>query len=868
MIITEKTISNLIQSQFPYFYQEGGPVLVEFVKKYYEWMESSGGAIYYARRIPEYKDVDSTVDQFLVYFKEKYLKNIQFTTAASTKRMVKHSLDLYRSKGTPRAIDLMFKIVFDTPAEVYLPSRDLFKLSSGDFYEQYYLEVTPSPINITFVGKQVQGLQTGATAFVEKLVRKKIKGVYVEVFTISSISPGVRFLTGEILKTANQISVKKNPKVVGSLSAVRVLTGSENFSVGDIVDLNSDLGVGAKGRVTNVSDVTGKVDFVLIDGGFGYSANAQIYISEKVFRLSNVQVNTALSPVSYFQDYDTIVAPQGKVAYITASNTFNIGDGLYTYYSNGDVKGYGIIQTATGNTSTGNISFSVLTGNLVAGGASSVNAYYTTGNVISANIGAGGYTDLTQSAMVIGTSANITINYANSLPFEQFENVYQLSNVGLVSAKGRVETSSKLNLTGSLFISTTEGLFDPSKNIFGETSGREANVTNLTIDVGLINVNGQFFSNTGNYVYSNNSSNTTYSNATISTISTGSLASFAISNTFANPETIEINTDYVSDFLTVDLANADYYFSNTEVVNVTSNIGDSLNFDTKTIGTIKFLTSINAGFEYNIDPIVKIDEPLISVFDKKDIIIQTSNVSGTFFIGEIIRQPNTGARGIVKSANSSTISLKLLSFENSFSNSASNTVIVGIGSSTTANVDYVFVDYKSKPMGLNAIVSANVVSLSGSVTSIEVIDSGVGYAHNELGSFSSLDGERVGTVDLLLGTRTAAEEEQGHEGKSLGRYRTQNGFLSADKKLQDSFYYQEFSYEIRSAVTLDKYEAMLKQLLHVSGTKYFAAVVRSSILPVQSTITSNFTNSIINVTADSDTITADETLKVDTNYVP
>ena len=168
-------------------------------------MESENQALYHARRISEYKDIDSTVDQFLVYFKEKYLKNIQFTTAASTKRMVKHSLDLYRAKGTPRAIDLMFKVVFDTPAEVYLPSRDIFRLSSGDWYEQYYLEVSPAPINITFVGKQVEGVQSGCTAFIEKLIRKKVKDVYVEVFVISSIAAGKHFITGELIKTTGQI---------------------------------------------------------------------------------------------------------------------------------------------------------------------------------------------------------------------------------------------------------------------------------------------------------------------------------------------------------------------------------------------------------------------------------------------------------------------------------------------------------------------------------------------------------------------------------------------------------------------------------------------------------------------------------------
>ena len=68
MIITEKTISNLIESQFPLFMQEGGPVFVEFVKSYYRWMEESGGVINEARHLGEYRDIDSTVDNYLIYF--------------------------------------------------------------------------------------------------------------------------------------------------------------------------------------------------------------------------------------------------------------------------------------------------------------------------------------------------------------------------------------------------------------------------------------------------------------------------------------------------------------------------------------------------------------------------------------------------------------------------------------------------------------------------------------------------------------------------------------------------------------------------------------------------------------------------------
>jgi hypothetical protein len=867
MLITEKTITNLIQTHFPFFYTEDNPLLVEFVKTYFSWMESEDQTLYHSRRLSEYKDIDSTVDRFLVYFKEKYLKNIQFNTAASTKRMVKHSLDLYRAKGTPRAIDLMFKVVFDTPAEVYLPSRDIFRLSSGDWYEQYYIEVSPAPINITFVGKQVEGVQSGCTAFVEKLVRKKVKGVYVEVFIISSIVPGKHFITGELIKTAGQIAIKNNPRIIGSLTNVQVLSGSQGFAVGDIVNINSDQGIGAKGRVTEIAEVTGKVDFDLIDGGFGYTTSANIYVSEKVLRLSNVQVNTQIVNNKYFGDFDTITEDQTRINVINSSSLFVTGETLYTYYSNGVVKGEGSIQRVIGNTASSNVYVTILTGNLVAGGASSVNAYYTASNAKSANIGPSGYTDLTETATVIGIADTIRINYANTLPFTNNETVYQLSNVGLISASGKVTDISASGLTGLLSVNDITGLFLPNYNIYGQTSGANGVVTSIGVDLGVVNVSGQFFSNSGNYIYCKDYQNNVYSNAVITTISTGSLASFLIANTLANPETIEIDTDFIKDYVNTALSAANYTPMNAPVgANLNSIIGDSLTYDAITIGTITALTGINSGQDYNIDPIVKIKEPLISQYNKKDLYIKISNSTGGFFVDEIIRQPNTGAKGLVKSANSSTVYIRSLSFENSFSNTAANTIVVGTGSGSQANVDLVFIDESTEPMGLNAVVNANVVSDDGSVTAIEVIDSGVGYRHLEVGSFASLDGERVGSASMFLGTRTANTEARGREGKSLGRYRTQDGFLSDDKKLQDSYYYQDFSYEIRSSVTLDKYEAMLKQLLHVAGTKYFAATVRSSIISVDTTVSSN--SELINFTADKNTVNVDTTsITTDTNYI-
>ena len=95
-------ISPLIESQFPSFYREDGQVFVTFVKAYYEWLEQANNTLYHSRRLLEYRDVDQTVDNFLVHFKEETLKNIQFDTATNKRLFIKNALDFYRSKGTER----------------------------------------------------------------------------------------------------------------------------------------------------------------------------------------------------------------------------------------------------------------------------------------------------------------------------------------------------------------------------------------------------------------------------------------------------------------------------------------------------------------------------------------------------------------------------------------------------------------------------------------------------------------------------------------------------------------------------------------------------------------------------------------------
>jgi len=991
----EKNISQFIKNQFPVIYREEGDLFVEFATKYYEWMEQSNNVLYYSRNFLENRDIDETVDDFIIRFKNKYLNDIQIDTVSSSRNLVKHSLDLYRAKGTERAIDTFFRAVYGAPAEIYYPGKDVFRLSDGRWVKPIYLEVNESEHNVFFAGKQIVGLNSGATAFVERYIKRKIKSKYIHIFYISAING--EFVTGESLTLPDQTTLKNIPKVIGSVTTLDVIAGSSGFAIGDIVNISSENGNQGKARVTAIADVTGLVTFNLTDSGWGYTSNAQILVSDKVLTLSNVVAGPATTDLP-FKLFETIKQPLANIALRNANNTISIanGDYLYTYYSNNKLAGTGRVLSYTSNGSTngevfvaevyntlgpvvqpsanlaGTVSvtlndtpvtgYSTITANstiidgtgtdfvsnirlgqiiklfaynsnnvllsiqdkkvssianttrltlttnstttsskviiqsigslgitgsgtsfntqfvygdtiAIFGNSSSyvlrtVNAVtnatyltiqenidfsntscnyanvsydykvYTGGNTLSANIST--RTDKSVTANIMGESANLTL-YVTGINGQYTNNqiVYQL-NANNVEIANAIVVSSQITVGSNVLYSVqnSNGVFvvggQPinSRYANGKNTGFIGTLSRVDMSIGITDIAGagSFTDTTYNYVYGVDSS----SNASISRISSGTLADFSITNTMTYSESIIISTDRITKYANVRLNSTVFGFPANVTANVIShNLIDILPPSTYDIiiGGISSLTGINPGKNYDVAPFVTLYEPEVAIFGLRDLELQITNLVGGYFSpGELVYQ-TSGARGIVKEANSTNVSVKRLNFANSFLLTEN---ITGSLTGSYANVISFFTSPGATPIGLNALVSANVQTSSGSVSKLEVYDSGFGYLPDEVTKFVSSDGTRTGTTKINLGKK----------GMSEGFYKNKKGQLSASKYIYDGEYYQDFSYEIITEIHVDKYADMLKKVLHVAGTKFFSSTILSD-------VANNSTNIITVITKES-----------------
>lgn len=303
------------------------------------------GSVFMSRNLPNIRDIDTTLDLFITQFKEKYLKNIEFDTESNKRMLVKNSLDLYRSKGTSRSIDLFFRLVYGYNSQVQYPGDNLFKLSEATWVKPRYLEINSANPQraVALVGTLIKGITSGAEAFVERYIKRKVNNGFVHILYLSNVQG--EFTNRETIYRKSEVPFSDSPRVIGSLTSVDILTGSKEFAVGDIVSFITETGDYGQARVASVfDDERGVIDFIILDGGYGYSVShgitgdeshdrTQSLITDNTILVSNVCTSNSVSDVrilsagSLYSNSDTITITS-KYGYARFRPETNIGGAI------------------------------------------------------------------------------------------------------------------------------------------------------------------------------------------------------------------------------------------------------------------------------------------------------------------------------------------------------------------------------------------------------------------------------------------------------------------------------------------------------------------------------------------------------------
>lgn len=770
MSLTPDFVSNLIEDQFPEYFRESNSEVVALVLAYFEYLEQDNKTTKLTRTLLDNRDVDSTIDEFLVHFKNSFLQGTQNRTAADERFLIKHISDLYQSKGTSRSYELLIKMLFGEEVEIFLPSERILTPSQSTFFKPIYLELSPSERTRNYISKQVTGSSSGAQGFVESVVIKTVNGKRITVAYLSSVNGN--FQTDEYITDDGAIA--DAPRMVGSLSSITIDNGGRNFNVGDIFNIVSSAGKGGKGqaKITSTIDATGRVNFVLANGGYGYTiSNTYTRSLSSNATLEVVNTVNANTEIDDFFLFESVEQPLANVDW-TSGNT--------------DFKTYANSTIIIGANSSGS---QVANGYMVSDSSNLITIMVHTGSFASAdylyvsntatNVAIDTVTDVTATGEFIGTSVRgedsntfvIGLN-ANTKPFYKGTSAFirgTISNTYANVANVGTGTSADYEI-GSLGEQETLTLFTdivganntaitpkPFSNCFidGSNSGIGF-VDNITVDTSLVYgssanagtpfaTNGQF--SNGNYIYEANlivnavvvtATGSGYNNTDTVIFTGGGPSTNAVGNVVTN------DSGHVTE---IALSNNGISYESVPAVTITSSgagavLAPRMTTPANSIGAVATIKSVNS-------TVMVLRNLSNGAFTNGRVItnegvnafanvVSTSSAAGiSYSNADTITitggSPNVTATATLSTNSTGSITAITVAEPGSEYNgnaSLSITTSTGSGASLSVNMDYGYGFEKSGHADLTTILF-NALTFSqfvvGEITSFQGVNPGTGY---------------------------------------------------------------------------------------------------------------------------------------------
>lgn len=278
-MLSKKT-SLLIPSQLPEFIRDDPnySTFVLFLQSYYEWMEQQGGAVYETKKLPEYFDIDKTLDSFLDYYKTEFLNLFPQGSLVDEKKLIKHSREIFGTKGTPQSFRFLFKVLYNSDVEVFNTKDYVFRASDGKWIVTKQIQLNDiDPFWKSTIGYKVFGVNSSAYAVIESVEQD------TDFTTLILTEVQRTFVSGEQVRVLDSLNsqVKFNGnyltgRIVGIVNSVVISNKGQNYSVNDPIvfygglDPNVANPVGANAYISDVSTASFN-NLIKVKGGTGYT---------------------------------------------------------------------------------------------------------------------------------------------------------------------------------------------------------------------------------------------------------------------------------------------------------------------------------------------------------------------------------------------------------------------------------------------------------------------------------------------------------------------------------------------------------------------------------------------------------------------
>ena len=301
-----------------------------------------------------------------------------------------------------------------------------------------------------------------------------------------------------------------------------------------------------------------------------------------------------------------------------------------------------------------------------------------------------------------------------------------------------------------------------------------------------------------------------------------------------NIQTVSLITDIINPFVGVALNSSNYntqppataaMSGSADPVTLSTPLNQAFDLTPFDIGTIKSFENLNPGADYVNDTFTLARDEQMIAFDRYEQILLLDNFTASFSVDDTISQASTSTNGRITKVDNDQKTIHVLPYSY-YGFDTGDIVHKG----NTFSVDGVERNYDSKQFGNNAIVESRTEFSTGRIAAAEIRDSGFGYVDRETVYLVDEEGTRHAKAELRANSQGITAGFWSSQFSHINGYWTnpdtkQFEYYDSKKKIQDSDYIQEYSYEIKSTVSVPKYEQVVKDTMHLAGTKMFGNFV-------------------------------------------
>lgn len=720
--------------------------------------------LFSSRSLLKNRDVDTVDTSLLDQFKKEFLSSYPDTLSVDKRFLLKHITDLYRAKGSQYSFDLFFKSVYNVQdLDYYRPKDDILVPSSGDWNQPSSLRIITSDTNDKFASRSITGQTSGATAIVDS-VQNFVSGA-LTVTELELLNISGTFVVGETIVSSEYENNTGSGICQGVLTKINITNAGTNYKVGDVVTISGGGGQDAAARISQIG--TGAITgFSVFDPGDGYING------------------TALSVNNFATGGDGVAGQISKTAH---TFTVSINDDVIKDFTaiTIDADEFGLSGDITANRGDRIIDalgFSKSDiGSITSVRATGLGFGYELSPIIS----------ITEPSILTFNESAVGILNLNDDP-DSIESTTAITDTFTPSERF---TSNSGNKIGTFLgtVSTASTIDDPTRIRFRP-----------------IQYTGTFGSGRNDLV----ANTSAYVNPTIPTVYDVQVKAPTFSGSSENTNQFVfrrgINAQSVTESTNTSTT-IEYTATGTDITGGFQKLQFPVTSIARSSTTATVTTPKKHGLDDGQKVILSGASPTGYNGEK------TITVTGaTTFTYTITGSPSTPASGTIVYDENVAVKFTLPfghkaddRFLISAVDFASNEVITGFesGASATVNTGTAVADGGIR--GNNAIVDVAGLA-AGSVKEIEITNFGVGYTTSPTLSLADKGG---GNANLSANI--------GAIGVAAGTYADENGRVSSAKRLQDSYYYQNYSYSLRNKQQLNDYEKVVKKLLHPSGHQLF-----------------------------------------------